>query len=299
MAAPTRRLTTEVRGGILLALTLSLAVNEDVKAVLISRPRDFGVLEDHWNGDALFLPLPGGTVASLHQASLKALGVTEVRVLRCHPPGSVPDLEPLEKRLAEQGLHWTVRAWPVAPWPDGLTLSEVLLRQSLFLNGDSVVIFSVPAADPRGWTGPQVPTGFPLVETRSLKPLLWDASGTLKPWDGPVVALGGTRDFFRASIRFLETLPPSPLGLSGIHRQADLQPPLLLGTKVRAASHSRLGPLVQLADGSRLDSGTSLSRTLVLTPTHFTGTLHLADRIVVGDFVVEPFQGGTVPLPFA
>ena len=267
-----------------------------MKAVLISRPHDFGVLEDHWHSDALFLPLPGGTVAGLHEASLKSLGVNEVRVLRCHPAGSPPDLGQLEHSLTEHGLSWTVRAWPVGPWPEGLTLSQMLLRQSLFLNGEDALIFSVPAADPRGWTGPTVPTGFPPVETRSLKPLLWSTSGVLTPWDGPVVALGGTRDFFRTSIRFLETLPPSPLGLSGIHRQAELKPPLSLGSKVRAASHSRLGPLVQLADGSRLDAGTSLSRTLVLTATHFTGTLSLADRIVVGDTVVEPFDGGSVPL---
>ncbi len=267
-----------------------------MKAVLISRPRDFGVLEDHWHFDPLFLPLPGGTVASLHDASLKTLGITDIRVLRCHPADAVPDLTPLEQSLEEHGLSWTVRHWPLGPWPQGWTLSEALLRQGLFLGGDEAVIFAVPAADPRGWTGPQVPSGFPPVETRSLKPLLWK-DGILGTWDGPVIALGGTRDFFRSSIRFLETLPPAPMGLHGIHRQAELTPPLSLGTKIKAASHSRLGPLVQLADGSRLDSGTSLSRTLVLTPTHFTGTLSLADRIVVGDTVVEPFQGGTVPLP--
>jgi hypothetical protein len=268
-----------------------------VKAFLISRPRDFGVLEEHWHADALTLPLPGGTVAGLHAASFHALGIDEVRVLRCHAADESPDLSGVEEQLVRLGLDWTVRGWPVGPWPQGLSLSDVLLRQKLFLNGEDALVFSVPAADPRGWIGPQVPTGFPVVETRSLKPLIWKNSGLLSPWDGPVVALGGTRDYFRASLRFLETLPPAPVGLRGIHRQAELQPPLSLGSGVRAASHSRLGPLVQLADGSRLDSGTSLSRTLVLTPTHFTGTLSLSDRIVVGDTVVEPFQGGTVPLP--
>ncbi len=136
---------------------------------------------------------------------------------------------------------------------------QTLVRQGLFLKGEEALIFSVPAADPRGWTGPKVPSGFPGNESRSLAPLRWETSGKLVPWDGPIVSLGGTRDFFRASIRFLETLPPSPLGLSGIHRQAVLEPPLSLGAKVRAASHSHLGPLVQLATGSRLAQGSSLS----------------------------------------
>lgn len=263
----------------------------NVKAFLISRPGDFGVLEEHWPQDPLFLPLPRGSVAALHQASLSALGVTEVRVLRCHDAGRIPDLKPLETALRQKGLDWSVRSWPLGPWPVGLTLTQALTQQKLFLAGDDALVFAVPAADPRGWTGPQVPWGFPPVETRSLRPLLWTGT-SLRPWDGPVIALGGTRDFFRASLRFLEVLPPAPVGLGGIHRQAELQPPLSLGSKIKAASRSHLGPLVQLAEGSRLDSGASLSRTLVLTPTHF-GALSLADRIVVGDTVVEPF-GGTV-----
>ena len=269
-----------------------------MKALLVSRPGDFGVLEEFWPHDPLLLPLPGGTVAALHAASLTALGVSTVRVLRCHPAEEpVPDLKPLEDSLKSLNLDWTVRAWPTGTWPRGLTLAQQLLRQSLFLAGGSALVFSAVAADPRGWTGPQIPAGFPSVETRSLRPLQWSADGVLAPWDGPVISLGGTRDFFRSSIRFLETLPPSPMGLGGIHRQAELNPPLALGARVRAASHARLGPLVQLADGSRLDAGASLSRTLVLTPTHFTSMLSLADRIVVGDTVVEPFRGDTVPLP--
>ena len=62
-----------------------------MKALLISRPGDFDVLEDHWSDDPVFLPLPGGTVLDLHEASLRALGVTEARLLRCHPAGSTPD----------------------------------------------------------------------------------------------------------------------------------------------------------------------------------------------------------------
>lgn len=114
-----------------------------------------------------------------------------------------------------------------------------------------------------------------------------------------MVSLGGTKDFFRASIRFLETLPPSPLRLQGIHRQAILEVPLSLGLKVRAAAHSHLGPLVQLAAGSRLNPGSSLIRTLVLTPTHFHRDLALEDKIVVGEAVVEPLRGEVVTLPTA
>jgi len=268
-----------------------------MKALLVSRPGDFGVLEDHWSADPLFLPLPGGTVLDLHEASFAALGITEARLLCCHPPADTPDLEGLEEALQGRRLHWSVRGWPLAPWPSGWTLPQVLVQQGLFLGSDEALVFFVPVADPRGWTGPKVPFGFPAAELRSLQPLLWEASGRLAPWESPLISLGGSRDFFRASLRFLETLPPSPLGLHGIHRQATLEPPLSLGLRVRAAAHSRLGPLVQLAAGSRLEPGTSLSRTLVLTPTRFTRDLALADKIVVGDFVVEPVRGEVMLLP--
>jgi len=267
-----------------------------MRAILISRPGDFGVLEDHWFADPLFLPLPGGTVVDLHEASLKALGVTAVRVLRCHAPGAVPDLAPLEEALAGRDLEWSVRGWPAGPWPAGWNLVQALDRQRLFLGGDEALVFSAPVADPRAWTGPKVPQGFPLNEVRSLSPWRWSA-GKLTPWDGPTVAFGGTRDFYRASIRFLETLPPPALVLKGIHRQAILEPPLALGARVKAASHSHLGPLVQLAAGSTLDHGSSLARTLVLTPTKFAKDLLVADKIVIGDTVVEPVRGDVVPLP--
>ncbi len=261
-----------------------------MKALLISRPGDFGVLEDHWTADPVFLPLPGGTVLDLHEASLKALGVTEVRLLCCHPAGETADLAGLEESLQGRALSWSVRAWPTGPWPSGWTLSQALIQQGLFLRDEPALVFFVPAADPRGWTGPKVPFGFPQVEARSLQPRLWEASGSLIPWEGPLVSLGGTRDFFRASLRFLETLPPPPLGLRGIHRQATLEPPLSLGLRVKAAAHSRLGPLVQLAAGSHLEPGTSLARTLVLTPTRFVKDIALADKIVVEDTVIEPLR---------
>lgn len=268
-----------------------------MKALLISRPGDFGVLEDHWSADPLFLPLNGGTVLDLHEASFQALGITEARLMRCTAPGAPTDLEPLEAALQGRSLDWSVRAWPQGPWPMGWTLSEMLVRQGLFLGGEGAVIFSVTAADPRGWTGPQVPSGFPTTESRLLQPQRWDPNGKLTPWDGPVVSLGGTRDFFRTSIRFLETLPPPPLGLKGISRHAVLEAPLSLGQRVRAAARSRLGPLVQLAAGSRLQPGTSLVRTLVLTPTLFHKDLALEDKIVVGDAVVEPMKSEVVHLP--
>lgn len=268
-----------------------------MKAILISRPGDFGVLEDHWRADPLFLPLSGGTVLDLHEASFRALGITEVRLLRCHPAGRPQDLTGLEESLQGRALPWSVRAWPLGPWPSGWNLSEALIRQGLFLQGSEVLIFSATAADPRGWTGPKVPHGFPAAETRAQKALLWDASGRLTPWDGPLVSLAGTRDFFRTSIRFLETLPPPPLGLKGISRQAILQAPLALGLRVKAAARSHLGPLVHLAAGSRLDPGTSLVRTLVLTPTRFAKDYALEDKIVIGDAVVEPLRGEVVHLP--
>jgi len=268
-----------------------------MKALLVSRPGDFGVLEDHWSADPVFIPLPGGTVIDLHEAAFAALGITEARLLRCHPPAEVPDLEGLEEALQGRRVHWSVRGWPVAPWPSGWTLPQALVHQGVFLQNEEALVFFVPAADPRGWTGPKVPFGFPQAEMRSVQPLLWEASSRLVPWETPLISLGGTRDFFRASLRFLETLPPSPLGLHGIHRQALLEPPLSLGLWVRAAAHSHLGPLVQLAAGSRLEPGSNLSRTLVLTPTRFTRDLALADKIVVGDAVVEPLRGEVVALP--
>ncbi len=268
-----------------------------MKALLISRPGDFGVLEDHWHADPLLLPLPGGTVLDLHEAAFLALGVTEARLLRCHPAAEPTDLSALEASLQGRRLRWSVRDWPVGPWPAGRTLSQTLAGQALFLGGEEALVFFVPVADPRGWTGPKVPLGFPEAALPSLRPQLWQASGHLVPWDGPLVSLGGTRDFFRASLRLLETLPPAPLGLRGIHRHAILNPPLSLGLKVRAAASSRLGPLVQLAAGCRLDAGTSLSRTLVLTPTRFARDYALADKIVVGDAVVEPMRGEVIALP--
>lgn len=268
-----------------------------MKALLISRPGDFGVLEEHWDADPLFLPLPGGTILDLHEASMKALGITEARLLRCHPAGRPQDLVPLEASLQDRDLPWSVRAWPVGPWPAGWTLSEALVRQELFLQGDEALVFWATAADPRGWTGAKVPTGFPTVEARSLLPQKWEPSGRLAPWEGPLISLAGTRDFYRASLRLLETLPPPPLGLKGISRQAVLQAPLSLGAKVRAAARSHLGPLVHLAPGSRLNYGSSLVRTLVLTPTSFTRDFALEDKIVIGDAVVEPFRGEVVHLP--
>jgi len=272
-----------------------------MKALLISRPGDFGVLEDLWTEDPLFLPLPGGTVLELHEAAFRLLGITEARVLRCHPAGAAPDLGPLEEALAGRDLAWSVRPWPVGPWPQGLSLPQVLARQHLFLGpgpgvGGPALLVSVPGADPRGWTGPRVPHGFPPIENAAHRPLWVDDQGTIGPWDGPAISLAGTNDFFKASMRFLETLPPPPVRLVGIHRQATLQAPLALGRAVRAASRSRLGPQVQLAAGSRLDHGTALSRTLVLTPTHFAADLALADKIVVAGSVIEPVRGEVIPL---
>jgi hypothetical protein len=272
-------------------------VKETMKAILISRPGDFGVLEDHWSADPIFLPLSGGNVLDLHESSLRALGVTEARLLRCHPAGHPTDLAPLEAALQGRSLPWSVRAWPTGPWPTGWTLSEALLRQGLFFQDQDVLIFSAAAADPRGWTGAQVPHGFPTTEANGIVPQKRDRSGRLTRWEGPLISLGGTRDFFRASIRFLETLPPHPVGLRGISRQAVLQAPLSLGLKVKAAAHSHLGPLVHLAAGSRLDPGTSLIRTLVLTPTRFNRDFALEDKIVIGDAVVEPIRGEVVGLP--
>ncbi len=268
-----------------------------MKALLISRPGDFGVLEEHWSQDPVFLPLPGGSVLDLHEASLRALGIHEARILRCHPATQVIDLSELEEALSHREFSWSVRRWPQGPWPAGWNLAQALGQQSLFLQGDEALIFSVPAPDPRGWLGPRVPTGFPAVEAKSLHPVQWVSAGRLDPWPGPVVSISGTRDFFRASMRFLETLPPPPLGLGGIHRQAILEPPLALGTKVKAASHTHLGPLVHLVSGSRLEPGSSLSRTLVLTPTKFLKDVALEDKIVIGDFVVEPLRGEAVRLP--
>lgn len=268
-----------------------------MKAILISRPGDFGVLEDHWAADPVFLPLSGGTVLDLHEASFQALGITEARLLRCHPAGQPRDLEPLEAALQGRTLSWTVRSWPLGPWPSGWTLTEALLRQGLFLQGEEALLFSMTAADPRGWTGPQVPHGFPTTEAKSLRPQKWERTGKLSPWEGPLVSIGGTKDFFRSSIRFLETLPPSPLGLKGISRQAILEAPLSLGQRIKAAARSHLGPLVHLASGSRLEPGTSLIRTLVLTPTRFTKDMALEDKIVIGDAVVEPMRGDVVHWP--
>ena len=273
------------------------SVHERMKVLLISRPGDFGVLEEHWSADPVFLPLPGGTVLDFHEASFRALGITEGRILRCHPADESPNLAPLEEALAGRGFSWSVRPWPVGPWPAGWNLPQALIRQCVFLQGEGALIFSVPVADPRGWLGPKVPFGFPSNEARSLAPQQWDASGRLTPWEGPLVSLSGTRDFFRASLRLLETLPPPALGLKGIHRQATLEPPLALGLKIRAASRSHLGPLVQLASGSRLDHGTSLSRTLVLTPTLFHKDFALEDKIVIGNFVVEPMRGEAIRRP--
>lgn len=269
-----------------------------MKAVLISRPGDFGVLEDHWSQDPLFLPLPGGSVLELHEASLAALGVTEARLLRCHTPGKVPLLGPLEESLAGRRLRWSVRGWPQGPWPAGWTLAQALDRQRHFVGDEEILVFSVAAPDPRGWTGPKVPPGFPGVEGRAWKAWRWTREGQLLPWEGPLVSLVGTRDFYRSSMRFLETLPPHTPVLAGIHRQAILEPPLALGPKVKAASHSRLGPLVQLAEGSRIDHGTTLARTLVLTPTRFGPDQALDGKIVVGDAVVEPVAGEAVPHRF-
>lgn len=265
-----------------------------MKALLISRPGDFGVLEDHWSLDPIFLPLHRGTVLDLHEAAFLALGVTEARLLKCHPAGHPTDLSPLEETLQGREVDWSVRGWPLGPWPSGWTLSEVLLRQRLFLNGDEALIFSVPVADPRGWYGPKVPTGFPVNESRILAAQKW-SQGKLVPYEGPLIGLGGTRDFFRTSLRLLETLPPLPLGLQGISRLAILEAPLSLGSKVKAAARSHLGPLVHLATGSRLDPGSSLVRTLVLTPTRFTPERALEDKIVIGDAVVEPYRGEVIP----
>lgn len=268
-----------------------------MRALLISRPGDFGVLEDHWPGSSLTLPLPGGPLWTLHAASLARLNVTEVRVLRCHPVGSKPDLGPLETALAEAGLDWSVRPWPLGPWPEGLTLHQAVDRQRLFLQGDEALVWSLPAPDPRGWVGPKVPAGFPQVSNRALVAWVVDRQGNLTEWSGPTVSLAGTRDFYRSSLRLLETLPPPALVLRGIHRQANLEPPLALGHHVKAGSHSRLGPLVHLADGSRLDPGATLARTLVLTPTHFAKHQEIEGKIIVGHRVIEPDRGDVAAFP--
>lgn len=240
--------------------------------------------------------MAGGSVLDLHEAVFATLGVTEARILRCYTPGEPQDLGPWEAALKGRMLSWSVRGWAVGPWPTGHSLSQILDQQRLFLNGDDAWIFWAPATDLRVWTGPKGAVGFPESTNPHVHPRLWTRDGKVRLWEGPLVSLGGLRDFYRTSLRLLETLPPQGLGLKGIHRQAVLEPPLALGSGIRAASRSQIGPLVHLATGSRLDHGSRVSRSLILTPTHLAAEQEIRDRIVIGDQQVDPSDGQVFPL---
>ncbi|MEI8093267.1 MAG: hypothetical protein WCG80_03580 [Spirochaetales bacterium] len=270
-----------------------------MKALILSRPGDFGVLEDHWPAHPLLLPVLNLPVYLHLAAYLKALGVFEVRVLR----GGNGLLEPRDLALEPQwvrqsgGLDWSLRGWALGAHPQGLTLPEVLAQQRLFQDGEDLLVLSAPLLPLEPLTGPKIPPLFPVSESRLLAPRLLSGGGLLAQAElGTFASLASLKDYYRTQMRLLATVSPAGASLKGVHPRAVLEAPLLLGAGVRVAAHAQVGPECILAAGTRVDKEGRLRRTLVLSRVRVGRGAAFDGKVIIGTTVLDPENGGGVSI---
>ena len=260
-----------------------------MKVLLLSRPGDFGILEDVWEEHPLTLPVWGTPLLDWLDQYFRSLGATGMRLVCVDGPHLSQKSETLNRQLATKRLsNWSVRSVYPAP------LSEVLAQQRLFWQGEETLVWSAATLPLEAILGSKPPTGFPEPH-QSLQPALLDTAQRLTPWTASATAsLAGPRDFFQTHMRLLTVAPPRSSSLSGVDAKAILTPPLALAGEIHAKATSRVGPHALLCPGVRLEQQTNLSHVVVLQPVRIGKGFQLDGQIVIGNTLIGPEGSLTV-----
>ncbi len=268
-----------------------------MKALLLSRSGDFGSLEDHWPHHPLTLPVLGLPLYQRFADYLGGLGIREIRILRAGSAILTPADLALEAQLKKNPgvTEWSLRAWPTDPYPAGRTLPDILREQRLFQDGEDVLVLSAPLLPLVQLTGPKVPAQFPLSTSRLLAPRLLSLKGVVSQTDpGPFASMTTPLEFYRTQLRLLATVPPASASLKGVHRQARMEAPLWLGSKVRIAAGAQVGPEVILAPGATIGKGARIKATVVLTKLVIGSGAEFEGKLMIGNTVIAPETGDSV-----
>ncbi len=265
-----------------------------MKVLLLSRPGDFGVLEEVWEDHPLTLPVWGTPLFQWFDQYFRSLGATELRLVCLDGPHLSDKSEALAQLLkasapplALEG-KWSIRS----ALPRHVT--EVLTQQRLFWQGEETLVWSAPALPLEAILGARPPSGFP-EPSESTRPWLLDTEQRLTPWTASVTAsLAGPRDFFQTHMQLLSVAPPRSTPLNGVDAKAVLTPPLALAGEIHAKATSRVGPHALLCPGVRLDPQTNLSHVVVLQPVRIGKGFQLDSQIIIGNTLIGPEGSLTV-----
>ncbi|NNM68301.1 MAG: hypothetical protein HKM06_09880, partial [Spirochaetales bacterium] len=177
-----------------------------MKVLLVSRPGDFGVLEDVWEGHPLLLPVWGKSLLARLEEFFLTLGITEGRIV-C---ADGPVLSAKSKRLGaflsgNKKDFWSIRPSPLTGrrgW------SEILAAQRLFWEGSETLVWSAPVLPLEPIVGNLSLSGFPSVTNPEFSPRFLRASGLFETWSCPNLAsIAGPKDFYQTHMRLLSVAP--------------------------------------------------------------------------------------------
>ena len=221
-----------------------------MKVLLLSRPGDFGILEEVWEEHPLTLPVWGTPLLDWFDQYFSSLGITGKRLVCVDGPSLSSKSKTLNLHLAKKTLvDWSVRS--VSPG----SLTEILAQQRLFWKGEETLVWSAATLPLEAILGSRPPTGFPEPHY-SLQPSLLDADQRLTPWTASATAsLAGPRDFFQTHMRLLTVAPPRASSLCGVDAKAILTPPpCVVGRNSRQSYQPSWSPRPFMPRGS---SGTT------------------------------------------
>ncbi len=260
-----------------------------MKVLLLSRPGDFGILEEVWEEHPLTLPVWGTPLLDWFDQYFCSLGVTGKRLVCIEGPSLGQKSKNLTRQLTEKRwADWSIRS--ISPGP----ITEILAQQRLFWQGEETLIWSAATLPLEAILGSRPPAGFP-EPPHSLLPWLLDTSQRLAPWTASATAsLAGPRDFFQTHMRLLTVAPPRSSSLSGVDAKAILTPPLALSGEIHAKATSRVGPHALLCPGVRLEPQTNLSHVVVLQPVRIGKGFQLDGQIIIGNTLIGPEGSLTV-----
>lgn len=268
------------------------AVFVTMKAVFLSRPGDFGLLEDLWDEHPLFLPILDKSLARHHGDFLKTHGIPSARLLWSGAPSQ--ECQNLESQLKAEntGVEWSVRPWDGAPLPQTLNL------QRLYTEGSDCLVLSVPNLFLEPLCGPRPLPGFPEATSKILAPRRLSADGSLKEAAlGSYAPLTSPREYFLTVMKLLTTVIPRPASLKGVHPRAELVPPLFFQEGLHIGSGARIGPQCVLAPGSRIEAKARLERVVLLSPVRIGKDFELKDQIVHGNKLLSPYHNSIMEIP--
>lgn len=263
-----------------------------MKAVFLSRPGDFGLLEDLWEEHPLFLPVLDKPLVRHHADFLKTYGIKSARVLWAG--AQAPDCPPLEEKLQTliPDIDWSVRGW------DGAPLAPTLNYQRLYTEGTECLVLSAPNLFLEPLCGPRPIPGFPEPTSQILAPRKLAADGSLKEAAlGAYAPLTSPREYFLTVMKLLTSVIPRPASLKGVHPRAELVPPLFFQEGLHIGSGARIGPQCVLAPGSRIEAKARLERVIMLSPVRIGKDFELRDQIIHGNKLLSPYHNSIMEIP--